>query len=75
MLIAAILFLLREKKGWSIVASLIVSLIYATALFGFAPVALYSGERKNTDKKSGKYFYYAFYLAMLAVFAVIVSVM
>lgn len=35
----------------------------------------HSGERKNTDKKSGKYFYYAFYLAMLAVFAVIVSVM
>lgn len=74
-LIAAILFLLREKKGWSIIASLIISLIYATALFGFAPVALYSGERKNTDKKIGKYFYYAFYPAMLAVFAVIVAVL
>lgn len=74
-LISAILFLLREKKGWSIVISLIVSLIYATALFGFAPVALYSGERKNLDKKSVKYFYYVFYPAILTVFAVIVMVL
>lgn len=74
-LITAILFLLREKKGWSILLALLVSLIYATALFGFAPVALYSGERKNIEKKSTKYFYYAFYPAMLAVFAVIVLIL
>lgn len=73
-LITAILFLLREKKGWSILLALLVSLVYATALFGFAPVALYSGERKDIEKKSTKYFYYAFYPAMLAVFAVIVLV-
>lgn len=74
-LITAILFLLRERKGWSILLALIVSLIYATALFGFAPVALYSGERKNIEKKSTKYFYYAFYPVMLGIFAVIVAVL
>lgn len=68
-LITAILFLLREKKGWSILLALAVSLIYATALFGFAPVALYSGERKNIEKKSSKYFYYVFYPSMLIVLA------
>ena len=71
-LITAILFLFREKKGWSILLALFVSLIYATALFGFAPVALYSGERKNLEKKGSKYFYYAFYPAMLLIFAVAV---
>lgn len=74
-LITAILFLLREKKGWSILLALAVSLIYATALFGFAPVALYSGERKNLEKKSGKYFYYAFYPVILLIFAVIVLIL
>lgn len=71
-LITAILFLLREKKGWSILLALFVSLIYATALFGFAPVALYSGARKETEKKGSKYFYYAFYPAILLLFAVVV---
>lgn len=69
-LLASIMFLFREKKGLSIVLGIIVCLIYATAPIGLVPVALYSGERKGTDKKSQKYFYYAYFPIMLALFAI-----
>ncbi|MCM1165299.1 MAG: conjugal transfer protein TraX [Lachnospiraceae bacterium] len=59
-LITAILFLLREHKGVSIFLGVAVSLIYISAPLGFIPVALYSGERKNLDKKTSKYGYYVF---------------
>lgn len=44
-LLTAILFLLREKRGLSIALGAALCLIYATAPLGFIPVALYSGER------------------------------
>lgn len=59
-LMTAVLYLLREHKGVSILLGVIISLIFITAPLGFIPVALYSGERKNTEKKSSKYGYYAF---------------
>lgn len=59
-LMTAVLYLLREKKGVSIFIGIIISLIYISAPFGFIPVALYSGERKNLDKKACKYGYYVF---------------
>jgi len=59
-LLTAVLYLLREKKGVSIFIGVIISLIYISAPLGFIPVALYSGERQNLDKKASKYGYYAF---------------
>ena len=56
----AVLYLLREKKGVSILIGVIISLIYISAPLGFVPVALYSGERRNLDKKACKYGYYVF---------------
>jgi len=66
-LICAILYLLRERKGVSYVLGALASLIFATAILGFVPVALCSGTRRNMGRK--KYVYYAFYPVMLAVFA------
>ncbi|MBD5128794.1 MAG: hypothetical protein HDT43_02545 [Ruminococcaceae bacterium] len=57
-LMTAVLYLLREKKGVSIFIGVIISLIYISAPLGFIPVALYSGERRNLDKKASKYGYY-----------------
>ena len=57
-LMTAVLYLLRESKGWSIFFGVIISLIYISAPLGFILVALYSGERRNLDKKSSKYGYY-----------------
>ncbi|MDE7192826.1 MAG: hypothetical protein K2O14_02545, partial [Oscillospiraceae bacterium] len=59
-LMTAGLYLLREKKGGGVFIGIIISLIYISAPLGFVPVALYSGERKNLDKKACKYGYYAF---------------
>lgn len=59
-LMTAILFLLWEHRGIGIFLGVVISLIFISAPFGFIPVALYSGERKNLDKKSSKYGYYAF---------------
>ncbi len=59
-LMTAVLYLLREKKGVSILIGVIISLIYISAPLGFIPVALYSGERRNLDKKACKYGYYVF---------------
>ncbi len=59
-LLTAVLYLLREHKGVSILIGVIISLIYISAPLGFIPVALYSGERRNLDKKASKYGYYAF---------------
>lgn len=59
-LMTAVLYLLRERKGVSIVLGIIISLIYISAPLGFIPVALYSGERRNLENKSGKYGYYVF---------------
>jgi len=66
-LICAILYLLRERRGVSFALGALVSLIYATAILGFVPVALCSGTRREMGKR--KYVYYAFYPVMLAVFA------
>lgn len=66
-LITAVLYLLRERKGVSCGLGALVSLIYATAPLGFVPVAMCSGERRNMGR--AKYAYYAFYPVMLALFA------
>lgn len=72
-LITAILYLLREKKGVAIFLGVIVSLIYISAPLGFIPVALYSGERKNLDKKWCKYSYYAFCPVIALCFAAVAN--
>ena len=66
-LVTAVLYLLRERKGASYGLGALVSLIYATAPLGFLPVALCSGERRDMGR--GKYAYYGFYPIMLALFA------
>lgn len=66
-LIAAVLYLLRERKGVSYGLGALVSLIYATAPLGFVPVAMCSGERR--DMGQTKYVYYALYPVMLVLFA------
>lgn len=72
-LMTAVLYLLREHKGVSILLGVIISLIYISAPLGFIPVALYSGERKNTEKKSSKLGYYAFCPAIALCFALIAN--
>lgn len=67
-LIAAILYMLRERKGVSYGLGALVSLIYATAPLGFVPVAMCSGERQSMGSR--KYAFYALYPAMLALFVV-----
>lgn len=68
-LMTAVLYLLREHKGVSIFIGVVISLIYISGPLGFIPVALYSGERKNTDRKSSKYGYYAFCPIIALLFA------
>lgn len=72
-LMTAVLYLLRESKGASILIGVIISLIYISAPLGFIPVALYSGERRNLDKKASKYGYYAFCPAIAVCFAVMAN--
>lgn len=72
-LMTAVLYLLREKKGVSIFIGVIISLIHISAPFGFIPVALYSGERRNLDKKACKYGYYAFCPLIALCFALIAN--
>ena len=66
-LITAILYLLREKKGLSYALGAAVSLLYTTALLGFVPVAMCSGKRRDMGR--GKYGYYLFYPVMLVLFS------
>jgi len=66
-LICAILYLLRERRGVSFALGALVSLIFATAILGFVPVALCSGIRREMGKR--KYVYYALYPVLLALFA------
>lgn len=68
-LITAVLYLLRERKGVSYGLGALISLIYATAPLGFLPVAMCSGEREDSGKWS-RLGYYILYPVMLAVFAV-----
>lgn len=72
-LMTAVLYLLREHKGVSIFIGVVISLIYISAPLGFIPVALYSGERRNLDKKTGKYGYYAFCPVIALCFAVMAN--
>lgn len=67
-LIAAILYLLRERKGVSYGLGALVSLIYATAPLGFVFIALCDGQRRSMGQW-GKYIYYALYPVMLMLFA------
>lgn len=66
-LITAVLYLLRARKGVSLGLGALVSLIYATAPFGFIPVAMCSGERRDMGRR--KYVYYLLYPVMLVLFA------
>lgn len=74
-LITAILFLLREHKGLSILLGVLVSLIYITAPLGFAAVGLYNGERKNLKYKSSKYGYYIYCPVITLIFAIIANLL
>lgn len=69
-LLTAMLYLLREHKGVSVIVGIIISLIYITAPAGFILVALYSGERRNLDVKISKYGYYIFCPVIALIFAV-----
>lgn len=71
MLVTAVLYLLRERKGVSYGLGALVSLIYATAPLGFVPVAMCSGERRDMGRT--KYVYYALYPVMLMLFALCVK--
>ena len=66
-LITAVLYLLRDRKGASYGLGALVSLIYATAPLGFVPVAMCGGARRDMGRV--KYAYYVFYPVMLALFA------
>lgn len=66
----ALLFLLWNRRGIGALLAGIVSLVYITAPLGFIPIMLYSGERKNTDKKMSKYGYYILCPVIALVFAV-----
>lgn len=67
-LLCAILYLLRERRGVSFALGALVSLLYATAILGFVPVAMCSGEaRRKTGRR--KYVYYALYPILLTLFA------
>lgn len=70
-LVTAVLYLLRERKGVSYGLGALVSLIYATAPLGFVPVAMCSGERRDMGRT--KYVYYALYPVMLMLFALCVK--
>lgn len=67
-LIAAILYLLRERRGISCGLGALVSLIYATAPLGFVLVVMCDGRRRDVSRR-GKYAYYALYPVMLMLFA------
>lgn len=71
-LITALLFVFREKRGVGIGCGVVISLIYISAPLGFIPVALYNGERKVTGK-NGKYFYYAICPIITVAFALIAN--
>lgn len=66
-LVTAVLYLFRERKGVSYGLGALVSLIYAAAPLGFLPVAMCSGERREMGWI--KYAYYCFYPLMLVIFA------
>lgn len=70
-LITAVLYLLRARKGVSYGLGALIGLIYATAPLGFVLVAMCSGERRDMGRV--KYAYYAFYPVMLALFALWVN--
>lgn len=72
-LVTAVLYLLRERKGVRCGLGALVSLIYAAAPLGFVPVAMCSGERRDMGRV--KYAYYAFYPVMLALFALWVKLL
>lgn len=72
-LMTAVLFLLREHKGAGIFVGVVISMIYISAPLGFIPVALYSGERKNTENKLSKYGYYIFCPVIALCFAVMAN--
>jgi len=67
-LLTAVLYLLRARKGVSYGLGALVSLIFATAPLGFVPVAMCNGERRDMGQW-GKYGFYAFYPVMFALFA------
>lgn len=68
-LMTAVLYLLRERRGASLGLGALIGLIYATAPLGFVPVAMCSGQRREMGRE--KYAYYVFYPVMLALFALV----
>ncbi len=68
-LIASVLFLLRERRTVSLIAGVGASLVYMTASMGFILISLCNGERTTGDSKPGKYTYYAYYPLILALMA------
>lgn len=68
-LIASVLFLLRERRTISLIAGVGVSLVYMTASMGFILISLCNGERTTGESRLGKYAYYAYYPLILALMA------
>lgn len=68
-LIASVLYLLRERRIISLIAGVGVSLVYMTASMGFILISLCNGERTTGDSRLGKYAYYVYYPLLLALMA------
>lgn len=71
-LMTALLFVFRERRGVGIAFGVVISLIYISAPLGFIPVALYNGDRKILSKNS-KYVYYALCPIITVCFALIAN--
>lgn len=68
-LIASVLFLLRQRRTIGLIAGVGVSLVYMTASMGFILISLCNGERTTGESKLGKYAYYVYYPLILALMA------
>lgn len=65
-LLAAVLYLFRERSGIKTVLGIVISLLYVTGPLAFYGIWCYSGLRKD---RLPKYFYYAFYPLHLLILA------
>lgn len=68
-LIASVLYLLRDRRPLNLIAGVGASLAYVTAAMGFIFIAFSNGERREPSGILGKYAYYIYYPLILAVLA------
>jgi len=68
-LIASVLYLLRDHRPINLIAGVGAALAYVTAAMGFALIAFSNGQRRTPDSRWGKYTYYAYYPVLLLLMA------